>query len=205
MLTIDWDDQKGWHEPQIRAYGPLKVSPTATCLHYGISAYEGIGSVLNEDGVAQAFKAEQHLNSFYNSCEHLAMPLFDKEQLLECIKELVKVDKDWYKDGSNKNQVYIRLCHISTDEVLGVKAPAKTTLFVFLNPNTMKFKNRKVKCAYNVIKNWPMGHGAYRISGNFGPLIPVVKDAKDNGFDDVLWLIDDYVKELTILNVFFLW
>jgi branched-subunit amino acid aminotransferase/4-amino-4-deoxychorismate lyase len=55
-----------------------------------------------------------------------------------------------------------------------------------------------------VIKNWPMGHGGYRISGNFGPLIPTVKDARENGFDDVLWLIDDYVKELTILNVFFL-
>lgn len=48
-----------------------------------------------------------------------------------------------------------------------------------------------------------MGHGSYRISGNFGPLIPVVKDAKENGFDDVLWLIDDYIKELTIMNVFF--
>jgi len=55
-----------------------------------------------------------------------------------------------------------------------------------------------------VIKNWPMGHGEYRISGNFGPLIPVVNDARINGFDDVLWLIDDYIKEMTVLNVFFL-
>jgi branched-subunit amino acid aminotransferase/4-amino-4-deoxychorismate lyase len=99
----------------------------------------------------------------------------------------------------------VRLCHLSTDDVLGVKAPANTKLFVLLNPNTIKTKYRKVKCAYNVIKNWPMGHGGYRISGNFGPLIPTVKDARENGFDDVLWLIDDYVKELTILNVFFLW
>jgi branched-subunit amino acid aminotransferase/4-amino-4-deoxychorismate lyase len=49
-----------------------------------------------------------------------------------------------------------------------------------------------------------MGHGSYRISGNFGPLIPVVKDARENGFDDVLWLLDDYVKEMTILNMFIL-
>ena len=30
-------------------------------------------------------------------------------------------------------------------------------------------------------------------------------DAKRNGFDDVLWLLDDYVQELTILNIFFVY
>lgn len=30
-------------------------------------------------------------------------------------------------------------------------------------------------------------------------------DAKNNGFDDVLWMLDDYIKEMTILNVFTLW
>ena len=42
------------------------------------------------------------------------------------------------------------------------------------------------------------------MSGNLGPLVPSVSDAKNNGFDDVLWLLDDYVKEMTILNVFML-
>jgi len=37
-----------------------------------------------------------------------------------------------------------------------------------------------------------------------GPLVPAVTDAKNNGFDDVLWLLDDYVKECTVLNVFIL-
>lgn len=37
-----------------------------------------------------------------------------------------------------------------------------------------------------------------------GPLVPYISDAKANGFDDVLWLLDDYVKEMTALNVFIL-
>jgi branched-subunit amino acid aminotransferase/4-amino-4-deoxychorismate lyase len=36
-------------------------------------------------------------------------------------------------------------------------------------------------------------------------LIPTVADAKKNGFDDVLWLLDDYIKEMTVLNMFILW
>lgn len=37
-----------------------------------------------------------------------------------------------------------------------------------------------------------------------GPLVPAVSDAKSNGFDDVLWLLDGYIKECTVLNVFIL-
>lgn len=33
--------------------------------------------------------------------------------------------------------------------------------------------------------------------------MPVIEDAKKNGFDDVLWLLDDYVQEMTVLNTFF--
>lgn len=90
------------------------------------------------------------------------------------------------------------------DETLGVKTPRNTKLFAILNPCTVKSKNRRIKCSFDVIKNWPMGHGHFRIAGNFGPLIPVIHDARQNGFDDVLWLIDDYVKEMTVLNIFFL-
>lgn len=34
--------------------------------------------------------------------------------------------------------------------------------------------------------------------------MPLITDAKNNGHDDVLWLLDDYVKEMTMLNVFVL-
>jgi branched-chain amino acid aminotransferase len=30
----------------------------------------------------------------------------------------------------------------------------------------------------------------------------MMMDARSNGYDDVLWLLDDYVKEMTVLNVF---
>ncbi len=36
-------------------------------------------------------------------------------------------------------------------------------------------------------------------------MIPFIVDAKENGFDDVMWTLDGYIKELTFLNVFVLW
>jgi branched-subunit amino acid aminotransferase/4-amino-4-deoxychorismate lyase len=87
------------------------------------------------------------------------MPLFDTTELLGCIKQLVNLDKSWYPDLDYPTQLYIRLCHISTDDQLGVKTPKKTKLFSILNPVHMKTKDLKIKCASDVFKNWPLGHG----------------------------------------------
>ena len=73
-----------------------------------------------------------------------------------------------------------------------------------MSPSILKNKPIRVKCSHDVYKNWPLGHGEFRVSGNIGPLVPTVRDAKLNGFDDVLWLLDDFIKEMTILNVFVL-
>jgi branched-chain amino acid aminotransferase len=74
-----------------------------------------------------------------------------------------------------------------------------------LNPVRLKHRPISLKCSFGVNKNWPLGHGAHRVGGNLGPLIPTVAEARENGFDDVLWLLDDYITEMTIQNVFILW
>lgn len=99
----------------------------------------------------------------------------------------------------------MRFCHISTDEVLGVRTPKKTKIFAIINPTTLRPKTLKLKCSANIFKNWPLGHGSYRVSSNFGPLIPTIADAKNNGFDDVLWLLDGFVKEMTYINIWMVW
>lgn len=87
---------------------------------------------------------------------------------------------------------------------MGVRTSHFTKLVALLNPIQTKVHPISLKCSTNVVKSWPLGHGEHRISGNMGPLVPSVSEAKSNGFDDVLWLLDDYIKECTQLNVFIL-
>lgn len=35
--------------------------------------------------------------------------------------------------------------------------------------------------------------------------MPSMVHARKQGYDDMLWLLDDYVQEMTVLNVFTLW
>jgi len=167
---------------------------TATCLHYGISCYQGLNIVKNKNnGNPQAFRPDRHMTNFVLSSHHLDMPLFDFHELLGCMKHLIAIDEGWFPNCDEPGQIYTRFCHISTDKTLGVRTPSSTKLYAILNPTLLKNRNLTVKCSDHVHKNWPLGHGQFTVSGNLGPLVPYVSEAKRNGFDDVLWLLDDFV------------
>jgi branched-chain amino acid aminotransferase len=102
MLSIDYTEAQGWSKPKIQPYGPFTIATTATSLHYGISCYEGISIVQNaKTSRPQAFRAEDNLKSFEESCDHLDMPKFSTVELLKCIKELVKLDESWFPHWNN--------------------------------------------------------------------------------------------------------
>ena len=124
----------------------------------------------------QGFRVHDHLNSFNMSSHHLDMPMFNETELLDCIKQLVLLDKDWMNCMEKPEQLYTRMTHFSMDKRLGVSTPQQTKLLVFLNPiqNRQDKKPLSMKCSFNVVRNWPLGHGPYRLSGNVGPLIPSV-------------------------------
>jgi branched-chain amino acid aminotransferase len=68
----------GWGKPRITPYEPIKIDTTATSLHYGISAFEGMSIVKNKKtGAPQAFWADNNLKSLVQSSEHLDLPQFD--------------------------------------------------------------------------------------------------------------------------------
>jgi len=49
MLQVDWSLNEGWGKPRIVPYGPMKIPISATCLHYGVSCYEGLNIVKNKE------------------------------------------------------------------------------------------------------------------------------------------------------------
>ena len=78
------------------------------------------------------------MQAFYDSCEHLDMPLFDQQELLDCIKELVVLDKDWIHVFENPDQLYTRMVHFATDKKLSVRTPHQTKILVMCNPIQLK-------------------------------------------------------------------
>lgn len=66
------------------------------------------------DGKIRLFRPELNMERFYKSAIRMCLPGFDKEELLNCIVELVRLEKDWIPSEHGKS-MYIRPTLISLD------------------------------------------------------------------------------------------
>jgi len=60
------------------------------------------------------------MDSLVQSSDYLDMPVFDKDELMNCVRQLLLLDKGWILQ-QEASQLYTRICHISTDKTLGVR------------------------------------------------------------------------------------
>ena len=86
--------------------------------HYGIECFEGMKAYRDKSGAMRLFRPDMNVNRFYKSCKRLTLPTFEREELLECIKELVRVDQDWIPKERGYS-LYLRPTAIATQESLG--------------------------------------------------------------------------------------
>jgi len=90
MLEINYEPKTGWSPPKIVPYGKVRIHPAATSLHYGLSCYNGMNILQNKDTKkTQAFRPFSHINEFFDSSNHLDLPLFDTQELFNSMKTLV--------------------------------------------------------------------------------------------------------------------
>jgi branched-subunit amino acid aminotransferase/4-amino-4-deoxychorismate lyase len=102
-----------------------------------------------------------------NSMHRLHMPGadFNREELIKCIGELVKLDKDWIPSGEGFS-LYLRPTVIATHRFLGLAAPDSILLYVITCPvgpyYKTGFKPIKVRLEQNRTRtNTFFGLGAF--------------------------------------------
>jgi branched-chain amino acid aminotransferase len=210
ILEIDWDSKNGWSAPQIKPFGDLSIHPAASSLHYGLQCFEGMKAYVDKDGDVRLFRPDKNMERMNTSCERLFLPTFDGEELTECIKELIKVDRDWIPEGEGFS-LYIRPTAISTHPYLGVTKPDNAKIFVILSPvgpyYPEGFAPVKLFADNKNVRAWPGGIGYAKAGGNYAPTIGPQAIAASKGYSQVLWLFgeDDQVTEVGTMNMFTFW
>jgi len=210
MLETDWSEKAGWTAPTIRPFHDLVISPAASCLHYALQGFEGLKAYVDEEGRARMFRPDMNVRRMLKSAQRLCFPEFDPEQLLECMKELVKVDRDWIPNQFGYS-LYLRPTMISTHPFLGVAPSKHVKLFVIMSPVGPYYKEGfsavSLYADTTHVRAWPGGSGDSKIGPNYGPTILHQVSAAKKGYSQVLWLIgkEHYVTEVGTMNQFFLW
>ncbi len=77
------------------------------------------------------FRPDCNMERLQNSMQRLQMPGFDfdSQELINCIKELIKLDKDWIPYGEGYS-LYLRPNVIAMHQYLGLSAPNSLLLYV---------------------------------------------------------------------------
>ncbi len=161
-------------------------------------------------GKIRMFRPMKNMDRMNASMHRLCMPTFDGEAMVELIKQLVKVDKDWIPEGEGYS-LYIRPTGISTTNILGVSPPNACKVYVILSPVGPYYRTgfAPVRLLANpsVVRAWPGGTGNAKIGGNYALGIAPAQEAAKQGFAQLLWLFGDqhWVTEVGTMNIFFLW
>uniref|UniRef100_A0A8B9JFQ5 branched-chain-amino-acid transaminase n=1 Tax=Astyanax mexicanus TaxID=7994 RepID=A0A8B9JFQ5_ASTMX len=196
MLTIYWSEKGGWEAPQIKPFQNLSIHPATSALHYSVQV--------------SANKANERLylhnncrliliryESVVNLCSLSLPQLFDKNELVQCIKKLIEVDQEWVPYSSDAS-LYIRPTFIGMEKGTGVlpyfpsnsvaakpvKLSLSQTMFIYTD---FSFKN----CSF----------------GNYGPTIAIQAEALKQGCQQVLWLYgeEEEITEVGTMNLFIYW
>ncbi len=208
MIVMDYDNGK-WGEPEIVPYGEFGLSPATTCLHYAQGIFEGCKAYKTAEGKITLFRPEENFKRMNKSAERLCMPTFDGDKMLEALKEILVIEKDWIPSDEGK-ALYVRPTMIGTDPALGVHASHKYKFFIILSPVGAYYANgltpTKIYIEDVYVRAAIGGTGEAKCMGNYAASLKAGEEANRKGFDQVLWLDAaerKYAEEVGSMNIFF--
>ncbi|MCL1803352.1 MAG: branched-chain amino acid aminotransferase [Eubacteriaceae bacterium] len=209
MMTMEYDEGQGWHNAQIQPYGPIPLEPSANVFHYGQETFEGLKAYKTKDGKITLFRPRENFLRMNRSNERLCMPAIDVDFALESLKALIMLDSEWIPT-EKETSLYIRPFMIGTEATLGVKISSSYLFAIILSPvgtyypEGMKPTNIYVESKY--IRAAVGGTGAAKSAGNYAASLKPLKEAKEKGYSQVLFLDGierKYVEEVGTSNAFF--
>lgn len=95
MAHITWTEGEGWTDRRIEPYGPLKMDPGASVLHYAQEIFEGLKTYRHSDGSLWLFRPDANAERFQNSATRLALPTLSVEDFIGSVAAVAKADHSW--------------------------------------------------------------------------------------------------------------
>jgi branched-chain amino acid aminotransferase len=212
MIQAQWTSEQGWAAPTLQPYGPLTLSPTASCLHYATECFEGMKLYRGHDGKLRLFRPTLNCNRMLMSSNRIALPAFPPQELLKLIIKLCATDGEkWLPKDRPGQFLYIRPTMIATDSALGVERPKEALLFVvlccFAPMGNMNGGIKLLASQDDMCRAWPGGFGYAKVGANYGPSLVAQGEARKQGYHQILWLFGDdcTITEAGASNFFVVW
>lgn len=209
MFVMDYTEGKGWHDARIEPYGPLTMDPASMVLHYGQATFEGLKAYYGVNGDISLFRPEKNMARLNESNKRLCIPEFDGDFVIEGIKKLVNIEKEWIPTAPGTS-LYIRPFVIATDVHVGVHPSHTYKFIVILSPVGAYYKEGinpvKIYVEDDFVRAVKGGLGYAKTAANYAASLKSQVIAEEKGYTQVLWLDGierKYIEEVGTMNVMF--
>jgi branched-chain amino acid aminotransferase len=181
-----WGQQQVVDEPQIQ----MHIS--ATALHYGQAAFEGLKAYACKDGKVRIFRSEENGRRIQLSGERSMMAKVPAEVFEEAVQAAVAKNIDYVPPYGTGGSLYIRPLLFGTGPQMGLAPSTEYTLIVFVAPVGAYYK-AGIKAIDAIIlegfdRAAPQGVGHVKLAGNYAASLLPAKIAKDAGYPIGLYL-----------------
>jgi len=209
MFLMDYNKEKGWHDPRIVPFDNLTLNPASAVFHYGAEVFEGLKAYYTEDGNVQLFRPIDNIRRLNDSAERLALPQLDEKFALEALEKFVSIEKEWVpkKFGTS---LYIRPFLFASEPALGLHTIDEAMFVIIaspvgnyykegINPVSIMIEDEDVRAVRG-------GTGYAKCGGNYAASNRAGEKAEKKGFSQVLWLDGverKYIEEVGSMNVMF--
>ena len=209
MFNMDYNPEKGWHNPRIEPYQSIEMDPSSMVLHYGQAIFEGLKAYKTESGDIQLFRPKDNIKRLNRSGHRLCMPPIDEGFVLEALLKLLKIEKEWVPAAAGTS-LYIRPTIIAMDPYIGLRSSNTYRFFIILSPvgayYPEGFDPVKIWVTNKYVRAVRGGVGEAKTAGNYAASLYATNLANEEGYTQVLWLDGvelKYVEEVGSMNIFF--
>lgn len=208
VFEMDYHPSKGWHNAEIKPLAALNFHPASMFMHYGQAIFEGMKAFKQVNDEIVLFRPDKHFERLNRSAKRLCMPEVDVAFVIEALKELVSVDRNWIPEKEGES-LYIRPFMIGVDSVLGVKPSQTYKFLILLSPvgayYPEGFKPVKILVQDDFVRAVRKGMGECKTPGNYAASLLAAEQARKIGYTQVLWLDgveQKYIEEVGTMNIF---
>lgn len=195
-----------WTDLKIRPFQNIELSPSCLALHYGQTIFEGMKAYRNSQGQVSVFRPLDNFRRFNRSATRMCMPEIDPELMLDALKQLLRIDKDWVPEKKGSS-LYIRPFMFATDEYVGVKPSENYRTMIFTCPVGPYYSTAlKVKVEREFTRAAVGGTGSAKAGGNYGAALYPAKLAQEQGYHQLIWTDAKehrYIEESGTMNIMF--
>ena len=209
MFIANYDGEQGWHDARIVPYQPLLLDPASPVLHYSLEVFEGLKAYSYENGEIGLFRPEENIARLNRSAARMCLPQVDEAMQMEALETLVDLERGWVPRAPGTS-LYLRPTLIGDGRQLGLCKAQKHLFYIVCSPSGAFYSKGisplRIRIEETYVRAVAGGTGEAKTGGNYAASLLATIQAKQQGFDQVLWLDGRerrYIEEVGSMNVMF--